>query len=105
MPSLTKALYLLLGGISYTAAGAPGVFRHREKGGGDARPEAAAAVHLYMDTIAHQCSDIIAPSRACRLDQRHRMLAARVGRPTVGQHRVGTAGQLLRVAATTSASL
>ena len=55
-------------------------------------------------TIAHQCSDIIAPSRACRLDQRHRMLAARVGRPTVGQHRLGTAGQLLRVAATTSAT-
>jgi hypothetical protein len=43
--SYYKALYLLLGGISYTAAGAPGVFRHREEGGGNASPETAASVH------------------------------------------------------------
>ena len=48
MPPCLHLLWLVqsirLGG-QRTAAGAAGVVRHREEGGGDASPEAAAAVH------------------------------------------------------------
>ena len=53
--------------VDRTAAGAPDICWHREEGGGDARPEAAAAVHLYMDTVANQCSDGTAPPEQARL--------------------------------------
>ena len=38
-------IQLLLKLADRTAAGAPGICWHREEGGGDASPEAAAAVH------------------------------------------------------------